>query len=94
MPELGHAQVSDGDEVRAGSEAACGPLGLLQLTVHGFHEGIAAVIHHPPHDGVEALLERGGQFLERLEPASSRPAPQVRHLSGVLTIREAHEAVG
>jgi hypothetical protein len=57
MLELGHPQVGDRDEVRAGSEAARIALGLLQQAVHGLHEGVAAVIHHPPHHGVEALLE-------------------------------------
>ncbi len=72
--ELGHPQVGGRDEVRAGSEAARSALGLLQQAVHGLHEGVAAVIHHPTHRGVEALFERGGQFLEGPEPAAPRPA--------------------
>ena len=90
MLELRHPQVGDRDEVRAGSETACRPLDLLQQAVHGFHEGVAAVIHHPPHHGVEALLERGGQFLERLEPASTRPTqpgPQIGGGLGLAVVR-------
>ena len=74
MLELGHAQVGDGDEVLARPEAARGALGLLQQPVHRLDEGVAAVIDHAAHHRVEPLLERGGQLLERLEPAAPRPA--------------------
>lgn len=79
--ELGHAQVCNGDEVGAGSEAACGPFGLLQQAVHRLDEGVAAVIGHAAHHGVEPVLQGAGQLLERLEPAAPSPAqpgPQFR----------------
>ncbi len=44
--ELAQAQIGDGDEVGCGPETARGALGLLHETVHGFDEGIAAVIQH------------------------------------------------
>ena len=39
MPELGHTQIRDGDEVRGGPEASGSALGLLQQPVHRLHEG-------------------------------------------------------
>ena len=43
MPELGHTQIRDGDEVRGGPEASGSALGLLQQPVHHLHVGICAV---------------------------------------------------
>ena len=66
MGELAQAQIGDGDEVGRRSEAACGAFGLLHQPVHGFDEGVAAVIEHASHDRVEVGLERGGQPFEGL----------------------------
>ncbi len=71
--ELGHAQVGDGDEVLARPEAARGALGLLHLPVHGLDEGVGAVVDHAAHDRVEAVLDRGRQLLERLQPTAPGP---------------------
>ena len=73
MFELGHTQVGDGNEVGRCAEAASGPLGLLEQAVHGLDEGIRAVVDHAPDDGIGALANGLGQFLERLEPAAPGP---------------------
>ena len=81
MLELGHTQVRDGDEVRGGSEASGSTLGLLQQAVHRLHVGVAAVIQHAAHHPIEALLQRSGQLLERIEPTvpgPAEPAQQIR----------------
>ena len=72
--ELGHAQVSNGNEVLARPEAPCGTLGLLQQAVHRLHEGIAAVIDHPAHHRRHPLAQGERQFLEGLKPAAPGPA--------------------
>ncbi len=84
MGQLGHAQAGDVDEVRGRTEAASRPFGLLQQAVHGFHKGVAAVIGHAAHHGVEALLNGGGQLLERLKPAAPRPAQSGAQISAGL----------
>jgi hypothetical protein len=48
MPELGDAQVSDGDEVRACPKPARCPLGLPEKALYGFNEGVAAAIDLGP----------------------------------------------
>ena len=47
--ELAQTQVGDVDEVLRRPEAARGALGLL----HRHDEGVAAVVEHAVHDGVE-----------------------------------------
>lgn len=67
--ELGHPQVSDGDEVLGRPEATGGGLGLLQEPIHGLDEGIAAAIEHAPHHAVEALMPLLGAGLINADPA-------------------------
>ena len=81
MLELGHPQIRDGNEVGCRSKASGSTLGLLQQTVHGLHISIAAVVQHAAHHPIDALLERAGQLLERLEPTApgpTDPAQQIR----------------
>lgn len=79
--ELGHAQIRDRDEVRSGSEASGGALGLLQQTVHRLHIRVAEVIQHAAHDPFNTLLQSDCQLLEWIEAASlgpTDPAQQIR----------------
>ena len=71
--ELGHAQISNGDEGRGCSEAPRGALGLLQHAVHGFDKSIGPVISHASHDGVDTVGDRASQFLEWFQSAASGP---------------------
>lgn len=71
--ELGHAQISDGDEVDGRLEAARGALGLLKRPVHGLDEGVGAVVDPAAHDGLKALGQREGELLERLRATAARP---------------------
>ena len=73
MFELGHAQVSDSDEVLHGTKATCRSLGLLQQPVHRLNVRIAASIKHAAHYPVEAFGQGVGQALERLQSATPRP---------------------
>ena len=74
MCELGHAQVSDGDEVVGRSEAAGGALGLLQQAVHGLDEGIGAVVHHAADHPGEVFAQGLCQLLERFQARAACPA--------------------
>ena len=75
MGEFAQTQVGDGDEVGGGSEAAGGALGLLEQAVHGFDEGVGAMVEHAAHDAVEVLLVatgRQGQVLPFGNPTKAR----------------------
>jgi|GEM_PF-6203016 hypothetical protein len=56
MLELGHAQLRYRDEVRSGSEASDGALGLLQQSVHRLHIRVDAIVQHAAHDPINTLL--------------------------------------
>jgi hypothetical protein len=67
-----------------------GSLGLLQQAVHGLDEGIAEVIDHPAHHGIEALFDRGGNLFEELKPAApcpTQPDPQGGGCGGDVVVR-------
>ena len=53
---------------------------MLKQAVHGFDEGVASVVEHVARDRAEAIFDRRGQLLERLEsaaPSPAQPAAQV-----------------
>ena len=85
MPELGQAQVRDGDEVLARSEATGGPLGVLHQTVHGLHKCVGAPLLHTRDHALEMHLECSRQPLERHQAAAHRPIdPAPETLAGDL----------
>ena len=87
MPEPGHPQIRDGDEVGGCPESPGRPLGLLQQAVHGLHIRVAATVQHPAHHGVPSLAQGLGQFSERLQAAAPRPAqPVLQCLAGMLPV--------
>ena len=65
--QLGHAQVSNGDEVLCVLEPASRPLGLLQQPIHGLHIGIGPGLQHPRHHTIPMRFQCVGQPLERLK---------------------------
>jgi len=88
--ELAHAQVGDADEGCRVLEAAGGTLGLLQQAVHGFDEGVAAVLEHASHNRIEVARQRGTQPFERVQSAAPRPddpAPKVTGGRGRIAVQ-------
>ncbi len=71
--ELGHAQIGNRNEVCGGFKASGGPFDLLQQAIHRLDIGVAAVVQHTAHHAIDALAQRGSEFLERLQPTTSGP---------------------
>ena len=73
MRELAQTQTGDGNEVGYSPESSCSALGSLQQPVHGFDEGVAAVIEHAAHHRVKVSLQGVGQPFEGVESTAPRP---------------------